>query len=86
MVYHQKQWRMEHFDEECKKWLLLFLEFVSYDHNPETSLREFISSRDYAITKSHHRFIVDQVCYVHLYICAYQQGKVWFALAQMHHI
>ena len=62
---------MEHFDEECKKWLLLLLELVNYDHNPETFLREFISSQDYVVTKSHHRFIVDQVCLAcsSIYMC-----------------
>ena len=61
-VFIQKQWRMEHFDEECKTWLLFLLEFVKYDHNPKTFLHEFISSDDYVVTKSHQGFIVDEVC------------------------
>jgi len=61
-VYSQRKWRKEQFNEECKKWLLLMLELVKYDHNPETLLHEFISSQDYVVTKCHQRFIVDQVC------------------------
>ena len=64
-VFSQKKWRMEHIDEECKKWLLLLLELVNYDHNPETLLHEFISSQHYAVTKFHHGFIVDQVYVVY---------------------
>jgi len=61
-VYSQRKWRKEQFNEECKKWLLLLLELVKYDQNPETLLHEFISSQDYVVTKCHQGFIVDQVC------------------------
>lgn len=61
-VFHQRQWRRELFDEECKKWLLLLLELVDYNCNPEECLDEFISSKCYVVTKCHQKFIVDQVC------------------------
>ena len=67
-VFCEKQWKIEHFDEECKKWLLFLLELVNYDHNPEILLHEFISSQRYAVTKRHMRFIVDQVCSVDVYL------------------
>jgi len=70
-VFCQKQWKIEHFDEECKKWLLLLLELVNYDHNPEILLHEFISPQPYAVTKCHTRFIVDQVCSVDVYLLIY---------------
>ena len=60
-VYNQKKWRTIQFGDECKKWLLLLLGLVDYDHNPETFLREFISPQQYTMTKCHQKFIIDQV-------------------------
>ena len=60
-VFMQKQWGMKAFDEECKKWLLLLLELVDYDQNPEELLHEFISSQHYVVAKHHQRFVVEQV-------------------------
>ena len=57
-VYSQRKWRMECFDDECKKWLLLLLRLVDYEQNPEIMLHEFISSKHYVCgtetPKSYH--------------------------------
>ena len=59
-VYDQK-WRTVQFGDECKKWLLLLLGLVDYDHNPEAFLHEFISSQHYPVAKNQKSFIIDQV-------------------------
>ena len=73
-LFSQKTWKMERIDEECKKWLLLLLELVNYDHSPETYLREFICSQCYDVTKRHKEFIIDQVRMLYLFI-TYADGK-----------
>ena len=60
-IFDQK-WRVEHFDDEYERWLLLLLGLVKYDQTPEDLLPEFISSDHYTVTKRHKRFIIDQVC------------------------
>ena len=62
-VYNQKKWRMDYFDDECKKWLLLLLRLVNYEQNPEIMLHEFISSKCYVVAQRHQKVIISQVCH-----------------------
>ena len=62
-VYNQKKWRMDYFDDECKKWLLLLLGLVNYEQNPEIMLHEFISSKHYVVAQRHQKVIISQVCH-----------------------
>ena len=65
-VYNQKKWRMDYFNGECEKWLLLLLRLVNYEQSPEIMLHEFISSKHCVVAQRHQKVIISQVCHARL--------------------